>query len=947
MRSAARWTRTRHRHIRLPGAIGLAVATAFSLGAAPPQGAAPPDPVSAPAPAPAAARPAGEQPRAVTLITGDRVLLTGAGRSPAGVERAPGRTGVRFSSYRVDGHQYVVPEDARHLLRAGRVDRRLFDVTALLGAGYHDRGADLPLTVDGERRGLPAAQRAAFWKDLAGRSRAAVPRTARAQGPAEDADGPLVLLADGASADLGSPAAEVRADRGADAPGRTRAAADSSTLTVRHLDRDGTPAADSETMVVGLDAPVRHFLHDDDGTAQARLPRGRYLLVGDIVDRAGNWHRVVRPLLDLTGDTVVTVDARTTRPVTTAVARPGARPAAVDLGIERHHGDRVISVSLGSAAFGRLYTAQLGPSVPAAAMTSGISSTWGAPGPAGDFSDTPYSYHLLDTRPGGFFTGFERRVRDAELARLEASHLTQTTGRRGVKGFFGKAPGFAAVSGTMLPVTLPSRVTHYLDTRDTEWSGAFGEQITGADGFGQYATAMGSDYRAYRAGQRTTERWNAAVFAPFLFRPDHAGRKGDTMWVGVPLFTDQDDHRAGSLTDSESIRLYRDGRLVGVSGGGQLTTRVPPGPGRFRIESSASRPSWFRLSDRVKSVWTFSSDTTPGAGAPLPLWAVRYFPRVDAHNNLVPEPGRAASRTFSLPLSAEPHPGADTGAVRSLRLNVSTDGGATWRPAPVVPDGSGGWRATVPRPARRPGPVPAGPADRRTGQHPGADHPQRPAGRGHGAARPRHRPRRAVAHLHQRPGDSPPEPQRLPDSQLGAQRLLDPHHVLAAPLRRGPFGMAHHHGERHPRGCHRGRRVALPGQRHTYLPGRPVRPEHDVHQGVPRCLHPLLRPRDRPREAPMRVLFTVWPNPSHLYPVVPLAWALRSAGHEVCVAAHPEVADAIAAVGLTAVPLGDPALMPVPLGPGRAYTAERAQVARVTEELALGPEDGKSGDISV
>lgn len=94
----------------------------------------------------------------------------------------------------------------------------------------------------------------------------------------------------------------------------------------------------------------------------------------------------------------------------------------------------------------------------------------------------------------------------------------------------------------------------------------------------------------------------------------------------------------------------------------------------------------------------------------------------------------------------------------------------------------------------------------------------------------------------------------------------------------------------------------------------------------------------------MRVLFTVWPNPSHLYPVVPLAWALRSAGHEVCVAAHPEVADAIAAVGLTAVPLGDPALMPVPLGPGRAYTAERAQVARVTEELALGPEDRELWD---
>ncbi|MFE7425210.1 nucleotide disphospho-sugar-binding domain-containing protein [Streptomyces sp. NPDC057545] len=94
----------------------------------------------------------------------------------------------------------------------------------------------------------------------------------------------------------------------------------------------------------------------------------------------------------------------------------------------------------------------------------------------------------------------------------------------------------------------------------------------------------------------------------------------------------------------------------------------------------------------------------------------------------------------------------------------------------------------------------------------------------------------------------------------------------------------------------------------------------------------------------MRVLFTVWPNPSHLYPVVPLAWALRSAGHEVCVAAHPEISETIAATGLTAVPLGNPHDMPVPAGPGRAYTDERAKVARVTDELDLDAADRELWD---
>jgi glycosyltransferase (activator-dependent family) len=54
----------------------------------------------------------------------------------------------------------------------------------------------------------------------------------------------------------------------------------------------------------------------------------------------------------------------------------------------------------------------------------------------------------------------------------------------------------------------------------------------------------------------------------------------------------------------------------------------------------------------------------------------------------------------------------------------------------------------------------------------------------------------------------------------------------------------------------------------------------------------------------MRVLFVMYAANSHFYPVVPLAWALRSAGHEVRVASQPALADVIAGAGLTAVPVG-------------------------------------------
>jgi len=57
----------------------------------------------------------------------------------------------------------------------------------------------------------------------------------------------------------------------------------------------------------------------------------------------------------------------------------------------------------------------------------------------------------------------------------------------------------------------------------------------------------------------------------------------------------------------------------------------------------------------------------------------------------------------------------------------------------------------------------------------------------------------------------------------------------------------------------------------------------------------------------MRVLFTVFAAKAHLYNLVPLAWALRSEGHEVCVASQPDLVEDITRTGLPAVSVG-PAL---------------------------------------
>jgi Subtilisin-like serine proteases len=130
-------------------AAALVVSVAGVAGPAP-AGAAPGSPGGAAGVAGAAGAPrrVAEAHRSVTLITGDRVTVGADGRTYS-VQPGPGRGGIPMWAERRDGHLHVVPADAVPLVRSGRVDARLFDVTTLLGFGYDDRRADLPLILTG------------------------------------------------------------------------------------------------------------------------------------------------------------------------------------------------------------------------------------------------------------------------------------------------------------------------------------------------------------------------------------------------------------------------------------------------------------------------------------------------------------------------------------------------------------------------------------------------------------------------------------------------------------------------------------------------------------------------------------------------------------------------------------------------------------------------------
>ncbi|MCT4352253.1 S8 family serine peptidase [Streptomyces sp. Je 1-79] len=179
-------------------ALGAATAAVLAVTAvAPSTAAAPQDDTTGSRPlvgSEAQAR-AGERAATVTLVTGDRVLVTrdAAGNPAAAALPREDGTVPLVQTRRSGQDLYVYPEGAIAALAAGRVDEELFNVTGLVRQGYDDAatqtlpliavyGSDLarsvPAAPRGARRGqilktvdgvaltTDKKQAAAFWADV-------------------------------------------------------------------------------------------------------------------------------------------------------------------------------------------------------------------------------------------------------------------------------------------------------------------------------------------------------------------------------------------------------------------------------------------------------------------------------------------------------------------------------------------------------------------------------------------------------------------------------------------------------------------------------------------------------------------------------------------------------------------------------------------------------------
>lgn len=457
-------------------------------------------------------------------------------------------------------------------------------------------------------------------------------------------------------------------------------------LTVRVTRRDGKPGPLYSTTLYDLQTGGTETPTGSDGVTTLRRPRGRYLLSSSIEDGATTT-LLNQPLVDLTRNTTVHLDARTAKPVDIRVPEASARPTTRIVGFRRYFDGpdgRTFHESYAtiSGDGGTVYTGHFGPRLSPADMVAFFSYKFGEPQAQGGFQDSRYIYHLLWTEPGRYTTGFRREVRRHELAAVQQHYHATAEVRYQFSTTIGSVgevePTVAVILGTRLPFTR----TEYHLADGPRWRQEFFQ--TGSQNSNLRQTQLYGPLETFRAGRSYERHWNQAVFGPG-FRADQPRwsniRQGDSINVHVPTYTDAGDGRYGYPTDGTkdgSITLYRNGKLVGTSDdptSGKFT--VPAGAGTYRLEQVRQlNEKILPLSSRMSRTWTFRSAHVPqDRTEPLPLLAVKIAAPVDEYNR-----GRAG-RLALVPIAVERPYGVPETRITELTVQLSGDDGATWYPA--------------------------------------------------------------------------------------------------------------------------------------------------------------------------------------------------------------------------------------------------------------------------
>ncbi len=462
-------------------------------------------------------------------------------------------------------------------------------------------------------------------------------------------------------------------------------------LTVRLVSRTGQPRGGLGQVVDTATGAATGLRFDPTGTAVVRLGRGSYDITA-IDQSAGpapadplQVTLVSRTDLALTADTTVTLDARAGRPVRAVLDRPDATTQTADFGVADGDptGARTTALSWTAAPGQQLYAVPTTGTVTGRPYAFWFRDTL-APGDL--YSDpTGPVYQLAFFHQGGIPADTTYQAPDRSLARVDSVYRTQGGPSPALRADIARLP-IPGASGAIFRATLPlHRTEFYTADPSITWQHLLG--VTAAD---ESDIEVNYSTRSYRPG-RYLANWNTAPLGPAFGDPvDGWGvqRAGNQLAVAVTLLSGNDpaQYTAPPAGMVGTTTLTRGGTLLGTSptpGFGVFD--LPDTPGRYTLRAVATRAvPWSVLGTAVDVSWTFRDPGAGGPVQPLPLYVVRAAGQVDDQDRA------PAGVPYPLALTVQQQPGAPAVRLSALRVEVSFDDGAHWRPVPVLRSGTGG-----------------------------------------------------------------------------------------------------------------------------------------------------------------------------------------------------------------------------------------------------------------
>jgi subtilisin family serine protease len=443
-------------------------------------------------------------------------------------------------------------------------------------------------------------------------------------------------------------------------------------LTVEGLGLTGDPAnADWGLVHFNYDTDESFRIETENGSGTTRVPAGKTFLYSRMQEGGDPEYPadvvMQTHVLDVSGDTTVTFDAREAEEIAPTVFDRDATRTTVDAGW---------TIPPAGGGFG--YTSRNDPDFSLHTQSTGLTLTEDELHSGGGVSwvsgeDT--AYHAAYERSGAFFTGIDDRVKRSEVARIDVAQGSPLPGRAGILGFQSSTSHWAFDAAWH---ELPRTSTAYVTTT-TPWS--YELWVAADGGNGEEEAAYTSPATTYRPGSRHRATSNTGVFGP-----GSAGggwglnRTADELFGDVPLFTDGQGNRGGPYVTEGTTTLYRDGEEVAsfdtTLQDGINVSGLPPEETSYELVTTARRGDGAPVSTEVRLSLSFTSAQGPDGGwDTIPYSVARFSPA------LSPDSTAEAGARIPVPVTVEGS--AADGNLASLTVEVSYDSGETWHSLPV------------------------------------------------------------------------------------------------------------------------------------------------------------------------------------------------------------------------------------------------------------------------